>query len=75
VFFSGTAATNCTAERSFSALRKIQTYLQYRMLENQLNALAMLNAEGEPTIAIDSEDVIDFPVAQQARRNCREVTA
>jgi hypothetical protein len=45
------------------------------MLEDQLNALAMLNAEGEPGIAIDSEDVIDFPVTQQARRNCREVTA
>jgi hypothetical protein len=45
------------------------------MLKDQLNALAMLNSEGEPAIATDSEVVIDFPVTQQARRNCREVTA
>jgi hypothetical protein len=52
-------------ERSFTALQRIKTYLQSRMLEDRLNALAMLNTEAEIAITIDYKDVTDpFPTQQ-----------
>jgi hypothetical protein len=68
--FFGTVATNCTAERSFSALRRIKTYLQYQMLEDQLKALAMLNTEGEFAITLHCQDVTDSFVTQHVEKCC-----
>jgi hypothetical protein len=72
--FFGTAATNCTAERSFSALRRTKTYLQYGMLEDQLKAFAMLNTEGEFVITIECQDVIDSFVTQHVEKCCEVTT-
>ena len=38
-------ATSCSAERSFSALRRMKTYLQSTMGQNGLNNLASINIE------------------------------
>ena len=35
--------TSCEAERSFSALRRIKSYLHTTMKQNRLNGLALLN--------------------------------
>lgn len=42
-------ATSCTAERSFSSLRRIKTYLRNRMGQERLNSLAILNIERKYT--------------------------
>ncbi|CAG9789833.1 unnamed protein product [Diatraea saccharalis] len=41
--FLCTAVTNCSAERSFSVLKRIKNYLRSRLIEERLNNLAILN--------------------------------
>jgi len=43
--FLCTSCSDCTAERSFSTLRSIKTYLRSTIPEEGLNALAILNIE------------------------------
>ena len=55
-------ATSCLAERSFSALRRIKTYLRNRLSEERLSAVAILNIERETTNFIEANkmnDIID----------------
>ena len=55
-------ATSCSAERSFSALRRIKTYLRNTMKDERLSAVAILNIERDTTNFIEAnhmEDIID----------------
>ena len=46
-----------TAERSFSTLRRLKTWLRSRMTEQRLTGLALMNIHREQTISVDA--VID----------------
>jgi len=50
-------ATTALAERNFSSLRRIKTWMRTRISEDRLNGLALLQAHRDTTI--NSEDVID----------------
>ena len=54
--------SSCSAERSFSALRRIKTYLRNTMAEKQLSAVAILSIERETTNFIEAnrmEEIIN----------------
>ena len=46
-------ATNASSERSFSALRRIKTYLRTTMTQQRLNSLMVLHVHKEKTDALD----------------------
>lgn len=50
-------ATSCSAERSFSALRRIKTYLRNTMKQSRLNSLAVLNIERQATNSVMAKDI------------------
>ncbi|KAK4877151.1 hypothetical protein RN001_009657 [Aquatica leii] len=66
--FLSTAVTNCTAERSFSVLKRIKNYLRSRRSEERLNSLAILNIEADLTKSINYDSVIDEFVNQFVHR-------
>jgi hypothetical protein len=56
-------ATSCSAERSFSALRRLKTYLQSTMGQERLNSIALMNVErayANSTLKNDMEKIIDI---------------
>lgn len=55
-----------TAERSFSTLRRLKTWLRTRMVEDRLNGLALMHIHRE--IAIDINKVIDRFAKSKSRR-------
>lgn len=68
--FTCTAAANCTAERSFSCLKRIKSYLRSTMTEKRLNALAIMCIEEETLQKIDLNKIIDrFAVEKVRRKN------
>ena len=50
-------ATNATSERSFSALRRVKTYLRSTMSQERLNHLMMLNVHKEQLDSLDLKKV------------------
>lgn len=50
--------TSSTAERSFSALRRVKTYLRSTMSEDRLNGLASLHIHREIASNIDADEVL-----------------
>lgn len=66
--FLCTPATNCTAERSFSTLRRIKTYLRSNISTDRLNALAILNIESQLTHQLNYSDIIEDFANNQARK-------
>ena len=50
-------ATSCSAERSFSALRRLKTYLRNTMVQDRLSSLAILHIEREFTNKVLQEDM------------------
>ncbi|KAF0722555.1 zinc finger MYM-type protein 1-like [Aphis craccivora] len=66
--YISTPATNCTAERSFSSLKRIKTYLRSKLGQEKLNSLAILTIESEMTEKIQFEDIIQNFVEKKARR-------
>ena len=50
-------ATNATSERSFSALRRVKSYLQSTMKQQRLNHVMMMHIHKEQTDALDLIDV------------------
>jgi len=55
-------ATTCTAERSFSGLRRMKTYLRNTMGQDRLNSVALINIErcyANKVIENDIDSVID----------------
>ena len=61
-------ATSCSAERSFSALRRIKTYLRNRLGDEQLSAVAILNIERETTNFIEANRMAEI-IDEFARQN------
>jgi len=49
----------CSAERSFSCLKRTKTYLRSTIGENRLNSLALLCIESELVSTIDFQDLIE----------------
>uniref|UniRef100_A0A2S2R2U0 HAT C-terminal dimerisation domain-containing protein n=1 Tax=Sipha flava TaxID=143950 RepID=A0A2S2R2U0_9HEMI len=45
--FQSLPATNCAAEKSFSTLRRVKTWLRSTMGEDRLNSLCMLSVHRE----------------------------
>ncbi|KYQ52445.1 Zinc finger MYM-type protein 1 [Trachymyrmex zeteki] len=46
-------ATSCTAERSFSTIRRMKTYLRSTMGQSRLNSLAILHIHCDTTETLD----------------------
>jgi hypothetical protein len=62
--------TTCTAERSFSGLRRLKTYLRSTMTQGRLNNIALLNFHKSCVETIDVDMMIDEFVSRCAvRRN------
>ena len=60
----------CEANRSFSTLRRLKTYLRSTQTQQRLNNLAILNTHREHTKALDlAEAVNKFVSRSQTRRN------
>ena len=53
------AVTNCSAERSFSFLKRIKNYLRASCSEDRLSALATLAIEADLLESIDFESIIE----------------
>nr|CAI5842469.1 unnamed protein product [Callosobruchus analis] len=64
--FATLPTSTSTAERSFSSLRRIKSYLRNTMGENRLNGLAHLNIHRE--IVVDPNDAISVLQRRGVRR-------
>lgn len=62
------AISNCSAERSFSTLKRIKNYLRSSLVEDKLNSLSLLAIESELLNSIDFEDTINEFANQKSRR-------
>lgn len=51
--------TSATAERSFSALKRIKSYLRSTMLQERLSNLAILSIECSLSGSLDLEEVVN----------------
>ena len=60
--------TSCSAERAFSALKRIKNWLRTTMGEERLSDMAVLNIERELVDAISIEDVIKIFASMKDRR-------
>lgn len=63
-----TSCSNCFTERSFSALKRVKSYLRSNIKEERLNALAILNIENDITTKLNYNHVINNFATRQARR-------
>ena len=69
--YSVIPATSCSAERSFSGLRRLKTYLRSKMGQTRLSSLALLHIEREFVNRVITED-IDKIIDVFGQRNGRE---
>ena len=65
--YRSTPATNCSAERSFSVLGTINSYLRTSQTQERLNHLAILAIESDLTVKLDFENVISVFASTNAR--------
>jgi len=56
-------ATNATSERSFSALRRVKSYLRSTMTQNRLNHLLLLHVHKEYTDSLDLKSITNRFIA------------
>ena len=64
----GLPATSCSAERSFSGLRRLKTYLRSTMGQTRLSNLALLHLERPTTNKVDVNRIVDI-FGQRSGRN------
>jgi len=57
-------------ERSFSALKRVKSYLRSCSKENRLNSLAMMTIEADLTSKIDYNGVIEEFATLKCRKKC-----
>ena len=57
-----------TAERSFSKLKLIKTYLRSTMQDDRLSGLAVLSVENAEARKLDVSKIIDDFASRKARR-------
>jgi len=50
-------ATNAASERSFSAMRRLKTYLRSTMCQNRLNHIMLLNVNKEKIDHLDTNTI------------------
>ncbi len=62
-------ATNATSERTFSALRRIKTYLRSTMTQERLNNLMVLHVHREATDNIDISSTANEFVSRKETRS------
>lgn len=60
--------TSCTAERSFSALRRLKTYLRSSMGQSRLNNIAILHVHRDVTGKIDLDELLNRYISRNAIR-------
>lgn len=60
--------TVATAERSFSKLKRIKTYLRSTMVQGRLNGLALISINHDVSRQISFDDTIDEFAARKTRR-------
>ena len=63
-----TPITSAECERSFSALKRIQTYLRATMGQNRLNSMAILSIESKIAAQIDIKKVLKKFVKLKGRK-------
>ena len=62
--------STCTAERTFSSLRRLKTYLRFTMSQQRLNHLAILNCHGPIAENLNLNAIIDeFILKNDVRKN------
>jgi len=61
-------ATNATSERSFSALRRVKSYLRSTMTQQRLNNLMVLHVHKERTDALNEVDIANELVGDSEHR-------
>ena len=69
--FATIPATSCSAERSFSGLRQLKTYLRSTMGQARLNSVAILNIERKyvnMSVGKNVDKIIDIFAARKGRK-------
>lgn len=62
--------STCSCERSFSALRRLKTYLRSTMLAERLNHFAIMNVHRDLTLNLNNDQLMDeFIGRSQVRMN------
>ena len=61
-------ATNATSEQSFSALRRVKTYLRSTMTQTRLNNLMLLHVHKDMTTALDLREVANDFIGDSEHR-------
>jgi len=62
-----TPVNNCSTERSFSALKRIKSYLRFNIGEEILSSLAIMNIKADVTKTICYNDIIQEFAQDRAR--------
>ena len=60
--------TSASAERSFSKLKLIKTYLRNTLTQNRLSGLEMLSIENEMASELNFDSIIDAFAAKKSRK-------
>lgn len=66
--FLCTFATNCSADRSFSVLKRVKSHLRSTVEANRLNVTSILQIECEKLCGINYDDIIDDFASKKGRR-------
>ena len=64
--FGTIPVSNATAERSFSALKRLKTYIRSTMGEERLTGLALLHVN--KSTEVDPDDIIELYASKKERR-------
>ena len=59
--------SSCTAERSFSALKRVKTRLRSTMVQERLEGLLLLSVERKTLLILTKESIIDSSSSSQVR--------
>ena len=60
--------SSCSAERSFSGLRRLKTYLRSRMTQERLNAIALMNTHKDILSCLDIDNLVDNFISKSSVR-------
>lgn len=60
--------SNCSAERSFSVLKRVLNYLRSTTKQERLESMAILNIESDLTMSLDYDHIINDFAEQKARK-------
>ena len=63
-------AANATSERTFSALRRVKTYLRSALTQTRMNNLITLHVHEERTDALDLKTIANEFTARNEPRRC-----